>query len=130
MVRIGESMTKHILVIEDDLSILRLEQKILQAEGYGVETAVDGIAALAKLEATPYDAIVLDITLPGLDGYEVARRLRQFECQRDTPIVMVTGSGEPAARQWGFDAGAVVFFGKPFTAAAFRSVIRSVTGSA
>jgi CheY-like chemotaxis protein len=121
-------MPKHILLVEDDPSIIRLEERILRDAGYAVESAVDGTAALERLEATAYDAIVLDLTLPGMDGYEVARRIRRLECHQTTPILMVTASREADARQRGFVVGAVVFFFKPFTAGTFLSAVRGVTG--
>ena len=120
-------MPKHILLVDDDPSILRLEEKILRDAGYTVESAVDGTAALERLEATAYDAIVLDLTLPGMDGYEVAQRIRRFEGHRTTPILIVTASREADARKLRSEVGAELFF-KPFTAGTFLSVVRGVTG--
>lgn len=119
-------MAKKILVIEDDPKVLRLEQAILAGAGYTVDTASRGAEAVEKLGTTQYDAIVLDIVMPGMDGYEVARRLRQLDTNKDTPLVMVAALSEPAVMKRGFEVEAAVFLKKPFTAEALRSAVRSV----
>ncbi len=118
-------MSKKILVVDDDPNVLRLEQAILTGAGLTVDTASHASEALEKLTTTQYDAIVLDIVMPGMDGYEIARRIRQLDTNKDTPVIMVTALGEPGTMKRGFDVGAAVFLKKPFTAEAFRSAVRS-----
>jgi DNA-binding response OmpR family regulator len=108
--------------------MLRLEREILSRDGFDIATVSDGLTALEKLETSTYQAIVLDIRLPGLDGYEVARRIRRSKANAATPIIMVTGSGEWGATARSFAAGAVVFVNKPFTAETFRAAVRSAIG--
>ncbi len=114
-----------VLLVEDEQHVLRLERAVLMADGFEVETASGGHDALAKLKSTRYDGIVLDMQMPDIDGCEVAQQVRRIEANARTPVIMVTGSAERAARQRAFDAGAVAFLTKPFTADGFRSAIRT-----
>jgi DNA-binding response OmpR family regulator len=81
---------------------------------------------MAKLRTTRYDAIVLDVGLPGLDGLEIARRRIEYPLNARTPIVLVTGARAPEAVRLGFSAGVVVLMHKPFAALTFLSIIQSV----
>jgi CheY-like chemotaxis protein len=122
----GDSASRRILVVEDELEVADIERSILALEGFTVDTARDGAEALERLAATRYHAIVLDAHLPGLDGYEVAARVRALPLNRDTPIVMVTASQAPDARQRGFDLGIVGFVSKPFQPATFRALMANL----
>jgi len=104
-------MREHILVIEDDVSILKLLRRGLAYEGYSVETAADGPEGLVKARERPPDLVVLDWMLPGLDGLEVCRRLRSAG---DVPILMLTAKDAVADRVEGLDAGADDYLVKPF----------------
>lgn len=119
-------MAKKILLVEDDPKILHLERAILTGVGFLVDTASRGREAIEKLTTTEYDAIVLDIVMPEIDGYEIARRIRQLDTNQHTPVIMVTALSETDAMRQAFGVGAVVFLKKPFTAEAFRSAVRSV----
>jgi DNA-binding response OmpR family regulator len=119
-------MAKRILLIDDDAKILNLEKAILSHEGFEVETALDGAAGIEKLKSGQYDVIVLDVMMPTMDGYEVARKIKQMDSHKSIPIVMVTGATEHDAMTRGFHSGAVVFMNKPFTAAKLLSVIKTV----
>ncbi len=114
-----------ILVVEDQEHIARLERMVLVTDGFDVETAAGGREALEKLQSTRYDGLVLDMLMPEMDGCEVVRQLKTIRLNRQTPVIMVTASLEPGMRQRAFEAGAAAFLNKPFTAEAFRSVIRS-----
>jgi len=117
---------RRLLVIEDDPETAEVERSILALEGFEIDVARDGAEAVARLAATRYDGIVLDAHLPGIDGYQVAARIRELPLHRHTPIVMVTASGEPDARQRGFDLGVVAFLAKPFKPATLRSLIATL----
>jgi CheY-like chemotaxis protein len=114
-----------ILVVEDQEHIARLERMVLITDGFDVETAAGGREALEKLRGTRYDGLVLDMLMPEIDGCEVLHQLKAIRLNRQTPVIMVTASLEPGMRQRAFEAGAAAFLNKPFTAEAFRSVIRS-----
>ena len=125
--RTEASVAKRILVVEDDPAMLKLEAGILTREGFVVDRASSGEEALDRLQATAYQAIVLDLGLPGIDGFEVVRRLKEQEGpNRRVPIVIVTATGDHEAAHRGFDAGAVMFLTKPFGARALRAAIQSV----
>jgi two-component system, OmpR family, response regulator MprA len=101
-----------ILVVDDDAPIRRMLDRVLSAEGFAVSSVADGGAALAAVERAAPDAIVLDLTMPGLDGLAVCRRLRQKGI--DVPTLMLTARDAVADRVTGLDAGADDYLVKPF----------------
>jgi two-component system response regulator MprA len=102
----------HVLLVEDDPSVRGAVERALRGVGHKVEMASDGDRALAAATATPYDAIVLDRGLPGLDGLEVCRRLRT--AGSTVPILMLTARAAVSERVEGLDAGADDYVVKPF----------------
>lgn len=100
-----------ILVIDDDPEIVSLVKRGLAYEGYTVDTASDGTEALAKARDREPDLAIVDIMLPGIDGIEVCKRLRQAS---DIPILMLTAKGTAADRVAGLDSGADDYLVKPF----------------
>lgn len=100
-----------LLVIEDEPDLLRGLVRALRDEGYAVDTAVDGEDGLFKAESVSYDAIVLDVMLPRLDGWEVLRRLR---ARKKTPVLLLTARDRSADRVRGLDTGADDYLVKPF----------------
>jgi two-component system response regulator MprA len=100
-----------ILVVDDDPQIVSVLRRGLAFEGYTVETAENGEKALAAARQTPPDLVVLDIMMPGLDGIEVAKRLRQGS---DVPVLLLTAKGAVTDKVAGLDAGADDYLVKPF----------------
>ncbi len=101
----------HILVVDDDKNTRLLMQAILEAERYRVTLAANGLEALELLEKTHVDLIVLDVMMPGMDGYEFTRTLRA--AQSDLPILMVSAKQMPSDIKQGFIAGTDDFMVKP-----------------
>ncbi len=101
-----------ILIVEDEASLAEGLKFNLQAEGYAAEIADDGEAALARIGDDVFDAIVLDVMLPKVDGFEVARALRASGDY--TPILMLTALGRPEDVLKGFEAGTDDYLAKPF----------------
>jgi two-component system response regulator MprA len=101
-----------ILVVDDERAVRESLRRALELEGYEIELADDGLAALAALEDDEPDAMILDVLMPGLDGLEVARRIRR-EGSR-LPILMLTARVEVDDRVAGLDAGADDYVTKPF----------------
>src|SRR6266545_838079 len=101
----------HILVVDDDARIAAAVRRSLIYEGYEVEVAGDGPAALARARERLPDLVVLDVMLPGLDGVEVCRRLR---ADGDVPILMLTARDGLESRVEGLDSGADDYLVKPF----------------
>ncbi len=101
----------HILVVEDEAEIAGYLRRGLMFEGFSVEVAADGHQALAAARERPPDLVVLDLMLPGIDGLEVARRLRSVS---DVPIIMLTARDAVPDRVAGLEAGADDYLIKPF----------------
>jgi len=101
-----------VMVVEDDEEMNELERELLAVHGLDAVAAFTGTEALAVCERTDADAILLDIMLPELDGFETCRRLRQRG--RRVPIVMVTALDSDDCRRLGNEAGADAYFCKPF----------------
>ncbi len=100
-----------ILVVEDESSLARFLQLELDHQGYKVGTAANGFDAVARMAEGKWDLVLLDIMLPGLDGFEVCRRIR--ECW-DVPVIMLTARGDTPDKVKGLDAGADDYLTKPF----------------
>jgi two-component system OmpR family response regulator len=100
-----------VLVVEDEPDLLGSLMKALREDGYAVDGASDGDDGLYKAESYDYDAIVLDIMLPGIDGWELLRRLRKT---KKTPVLMLTARDAVRDRVRGLDTGADDYLVKPF----------------
>lgn len=103
----------HILVVDDQRANVEMAAELLRVRGYRVDTAVSGEEALERVRNAPPDLLVMDIVMPGLDGYEVCRRLRAREDTALLPIVLVTSLDPYAERLKGIEAGADDFLSKP-----------------
>lgn len=99
-----------ILIIDDDDMMVEIMADVLGDEGHTIRSAPDGAAGLAEAERARPALIILDMNLPGLSGYEVARRLRASETVRPVPILAVTGD---TSREDALKAGCTAFLGKP-----------------
>lgn len=113
-----------ILVVEDDPDLARLVHDGLERAGHGVDVAESGEAALDDVDDAAYDAIVLDVMLPGIDGFEVCRRLRRRGV--NAPILMLTARDAIADRVGGLDAGADDYLVKPFAFAELLARLRAL----
>lgn len=105
-------MAEKILVVEDDLILQETLVYNLTHQGYTVETAADGNAAVEAVKTNPPDLILLDIMLPGMDGFEVCRIIRK---ERTTPILMLTARDDEIDRVVGLEVGADDYLTKPFS---------------
>src|SRR5450756_2503246 len=102
-----------LLVIEDERKMARLLKKGLEEEGHVVTVALDGPTGLAYAQSAEFDLLLLDVMLPGLDGFEVARRLRRDGSR--VPVLMLTARDAPLDIVCGLDLGADDFLTKPFS---------------
>lgn len=120
-----------LLLVEDDPRLQRNLATALREEGYAVDVAGDGEEGLFKAENGAYDAIVLDVMLPRLDGWQVLARIREA---RKTPVLMLTARDAPKDRVHGLDSGADDYLVKPFDLdellARIRALIRRSAGEA
>ncbi len=113
-----------LLVVEDDVKMASLLKRGLEREGYAVDVAGDGTQAIWAGTEVPYDGVVLDAMIPGPDGFEVCRQLR--EAGRWMPVVMLTARGGVADRVRGLDAGADDYLPKPFSFAELFARLRAL----
>ena len=112
-----------LLVVEDEPDLLAGLARALRKQGYSVDVADDGEEGLYKAQATDYDAIVLDVMLPHLDGWQVLARLRET---KTTPVLMLTARDASADRVRGLDAGADDYLTKPFDGAELFARLRAI----
>jgi two-component system alkaline phosphatase synthesis response regulator PhoP len=105
-------VTERILFVEDEEPIAQLIAYNVRNAGFDVTASGDGEEALALARSHPYDLVILDVMLPGMDGFAVCRELRK---ERDIPILMLTARGEEIDRIRGFDLGADDYVTKPFS---------------
>jgi two-component system cell cycle response regulator DivK len=108
-------MSKRILVVEDQDDNRRILRDLLTASGYELIEAVDGEQGLAAAQKEHPDLILMDIQLPGMDGYEVTRRIRADEALRSVPIIAVTSYALSGDDQKAFAAGCDAYVTKPFS---------------
>lgn len=113
-----------VLVVEDDAVTASLLERALREEGNSVVVERNGLAAVDIARSTPFDAIVLDVMLPGLDGFKVVHRLRQHGCH--TPILMLTARDTSRDLIYGLNAGADDYLAKPFELDVLFARLRAV----
>lgn len=114
-----------ILLVEDNRGTAEIIGEFLETRGYGVDFAADGINGLRLAVENHYDIIILDVMLPGLDGLEVCRRLRN-EARKATPVVMLTARGTLDDKVRGLDAGADDYLVKPFAIQELEARVRAL----
>jgi DNA-binding response OmpR family regulator len=111
-----------ILLVDDEQAILTLLSYPLQQDGYEVVRASDGVEALARFAETEFELVVLDVTMPHLDGLEVCKRLR---ASSSVPIIMLTAKTEEIDKVLGLELGADDYITKPFSIREFRSRVKA-----
>jgi len=119
-------MGQRILVVDDTLQNIKLLSDVLTAKGYAVATASNGEQALASIAAEPPDLVLLDIMMPGLNGYEVCRRIRENPATALLPIVLCTSLDPNQERVKGIEAGADDFLSKPINQPELFARVRSL----
>jgi len=126
----GNEPIMRVLIVEDEPDLITGLARALRDEGYAVDTATNGQDGLFSAETNEYDAIVLDVMLPKLDGWEVLGRLRK---QKKTPVLMLTAKDQSRDRVRGLDTGADDYVIKPFDLdellARLRALIRRTSGT-
>src|SRR5262245_58640555 len=106
-------MTARVLVVDDILANVKLLEARLSAEYFEVLTAYHGSEALAQLASRPVDVVLLDVMMPGMDGFEVCRRIKSDPKTMHVPVIMVTALDQPTDKIQGLKAGADDFLTKP-----------------
>jgi phosphate regulon transcriptional regulator PhoB len=106
---------KHILVVDDEADLVELISYNLKKEDFSVDSAMDGETALSKIKKGRYDLVVLDLMLPGIQGIELCRMLRNDPKTKALPIIMLTAKGEEVDKILGLEMGADDYITKPFS---------------
>ena len=119
-------MDKTILLVDDEPDMLEMLSVRLKKAGYKVITAITGEDCLQKAEEKYPDLILLDILLPGISGFEVARRLKAKDITKDIPIIMVTALIGEDAEEKGLERGADYFISKPFDPEVLLNTIKTI----
>lgn len=122
-------MAQTILVVDDDPKLVRLVEINLTQEGYGVHTAADGEAALAAVAQERPDLIVLDVMMPGMDGFETLKRLKADPALAEIPVIMLTARAQDEDVFEGYGTGAKWYLTKPFEPGELRQVVRHLLAS-
>jgi two-component system, chemotaxis family, response regulator PixH len=115
-----------ILVVDDTLSELELMTRYLREGGFTVIVATDAKDAMAKAVDHKPDAIVTDVVMPGMSGFELCRNLKKNEATQKVPVVVCTSKNQELDRLWGLKQGADVYITKPFTQEDLLRAVKSV----
>jgi two-component system cell cycle response regulator DivK len=113
-----------ILVVDDDAANLKLARFVLEAEGFEIKEAVDAFSTFEVLKTCDPSLIVMDIQLPGIDGWELTRRLKTNFATRHIPVIAVTAYGVAGDRQLAAAVGAVDFIEKPISTTELPKIVR------
>jgi CheY-like chemotaxis protein len=124
----GRGQGACVLLVEDEEQLRRVMKDLLQREGYQVAEARDGIQALDEVDRFAPDVIILDLNLPGLDGYGVLAQLRSRPATREIPVMVLTAKGDEDNEVRVFELGADDFVTKPFRARALTARLEAVLG--
>lgn len=122
-------MAKRVLVVEDEPNIAESLSFLLGRAGFAVEIIGDGDRALEAALATPPDVLVLDVMLPGMDGYAILRALRADGRTAALPVLVLTAKGQREDRETAEEAGASRFVTKPFSNAEIVATVRELAGT-
>lgn len=105
---------RKILIVDDDASVRSLVRDVLEIEGYDVDVAEDGFAALRRIEGDRPDCVVLDVMMPGMDGHAVLSRIRAGDAGSSLPVVMLTAAADDQQAWQAWSGGVDYFLAKPF----------------
>ena len=121
-------MSKKVLIVEDEPNILTSLRFILERSGFDVEVDTNGRTAHDRIMKTPPDVLVLDVMLPGMDGFEILRSIRESDLTRNLPVLMLTAKGQREDRNNAIELGADLFITKPFSNDEVVDAIMSLSG--
>ena len=122
-------MTVRVLVVDDEPNIVMSLRFLMEREGFEVEVAPTGEAALAALDRAPADMVLLDVMMPELDGFEVCQRIRDNPAWQRTKVIMLTAKGRDVERDKGLALGADASVTKPFSTRALVARVKEMLHS-
>ncbi|MBU2091462.1 MAG: response regulator [Alphaproteobacteria bacterium] len=118
-----------ILIVEDEPNIVESLSYILRRANFDVAIAANGLEALERLSRTKFSAMILDVMMPGISGFDVLRQVRADRKLCDMPVIILTAKGQSRDRQIAHEAGATEFITKPFSNADIIACLQQVTGT-
>ena len=121
---------KRVLIVEDEAGLRTALREFLDRSGYLSAEAADGLAGLAQAESWHPNAILLDVRMPGLDGYEVCRRLKANPATKPIPVIVMTAVQDDALNRLAYEAGAMACILKPFRLEALLATIQTTSAGA
>lgn len=122
-------MAKRVLVVDDEPNIVMSLRFLMEREGFEVEVAATGEAAVAALGRVAADLVLLDVMIPELDGFEVCQRIRANPAWRATKVVMLTAKGREVERDKGLALGADAYVTKPFSTRELVARVKQMLGA-
>ena len=120
--------TPHILIVDDEPNIVMSLEFLMRKNGFQVGIARNGTEALAAIDQTPFDLILLDIMMPDVDGLQVCRQLRQRPDRAATKVIFLSAKSREADMQKGYEAGADLYIPKPFSTRQLMEKVRELLG--
>ncbi|MGC3962292.1 MAG: Hpt domain-containing protein [Rhodocyclaceae bacterium] len=127
--QVEEARTPTVMVVDDSLTVRKITSRLLEREGYHVVTAKDGVDALEQLVEMKPDVMLLDIEMPRMDGFDLARNVRADERLRDLPIIMITSRMADKHRNYATEIGVNHYLGKPYQEDVLLELIHGFVGS-
>ena len=121
--------SRRILIVEDEPNIVESLRFILEQAGFFVDIVADGSSALDRLREGDFQAVVLDVMLPGMNGFDVLRSIRADGRTRETPVIVLTAKGQANDRKTAEAIGASAFITKPFSNAEVVERVRELSGA-
>ncbi len=120
---------KKILLVDDSATVLMMERMLLGRQPYDLVVARDGREGVAKARAERPDLFLMDVVMPGMDGFEALRSIRAEDGLRATPVIMVTTRGEPVNVEQGYAAGCTDYITKPIDGVELLTKVRACLGT-
>lgn len=121
--------SRRILIVEDEPNIVESLRFILEQAGFVIDIVADGSSALDRLREGDFQAVVLDVMLPGMNGFDVLRSIRADGRTRETPVIVLTAKGQANDRKTAEAIGASAFITKPFSNAEVVERVRELSGA-
>ncbi len=117
---------KFVLIVEDNESIAKLVKYKLEKDGYRTQVADNGIDGLEAAQNTNADLVILDVMMPGMNGFEILQKLRENEATKNQKVMMLTSKSREEDIQRGFDLGVLEYMSKPFKVAELAMRVKKV----
>ncbi|HEY9722951.1 MAG TPA: response regulator [Oscillatoriaceae cyanobacterium] len=121
---------KRILIADDEPDLVRILSILLRAMGYDIDAAPDARTAIQMAMSSPPDLVILDVMMPGLNGYEACGKLKGDPATKHVPVLMISAKVQQADRLSGLEAGADAYLGKPFENSELLRQVRRLLGEA